>query len=154
MALDSLFGSFGGTRGSGFGGRATGGRFASIYGYHDGQAITDPQQMAQIRQQQNAPAQQPARGPSNDFFAQLAGLMGGAAPAGQPTGNPNIPQKKPFNLGQSIQNIGFGRGPVTHGGLGPYGGIAKEDQRKMFEGRLRQFGYNNPPARGGFGGFR
>lgn len=135
-----MFGGFGGTRGGGFGGRATGGRFANIYGYNDGKAVTDPQQMAQIRQQQNAPAQQPARGPGNDFFSQLAGLMGGAAPAGQPTGNPNIPQRQPLDFSSMFSRTGQYRPVIAPGGVGPYGGIAEGDRRQMFEGRARGFG--------------
>jgi hypothetical protein len=154
VAYDPIFGGFGGTRGGGFGGRATGSRFANIYGYNQGQAVTNPQQWAQMQAQQNQPVQQPSNpGPGNDFFSQLAGLMGGAAPGNKPAGNPNV-ARQPFNLGQAIAQPGSQyRAVTTPGGVGPYGGIAQGDQRKMFEGRARGFGSmgSSPFSSGGYG---
>lgn len=155
MAYDFLSGQFGATRGSGFGGRATGGRFANIYGYNQGQAVTDPQQMAQIRQQQTQPVSNP--GASNDFFSQLAGLINQQqASGGSPMQNPNV-QPRQTNPFQSMFNAGnsFNRNSQirTDGGVGPYGGIRPENQRAMFEGRARGFGsMGQSPFR--FGGGR
>jgi hypothetical protein len=154
VAYDFLSGQFGATRGSGFGGRATGSRFANIYGYNNGQAVTDPQQMAQIQQQRNAAPQTSLPStPGDDFFAQLAGLV--ASPMQQqPSRNPNIPQYNQGNWRQTMMNPGSQyRQIVTPGGVGPYGGIAREDRQKMFEGRARGFGsMGQSPFR--FGGGR
>lgn len=147
MAYNFLSGQYGQTRGSGFAGRATGGRFANIYGYQDGKAITDPQQMAQIKQQQGMAPQSPAPAGGQDFFSQLAGLFGGSAPSATPAGNPNIPQRKPIDFGSVFSRNSQYRPVIAPGGVGPYGGIAEGDRRAMFEGRARGFGS------GGYGSF-
>lgn len=154
MPLDALFGSFGGTRGSGYGGRASGTRFANIYGYdQQGNAVNNQQQWNQMQQQQNAPSPGYGPQPGGDFFSQLAGLFG----APQQQGPAKQPAQKPqYNLQQAITAPGNQYRPViAPGGTGPYGGIAQGDRRAMFEGRARGFGSSQSPYRSvPFGGRR
>lgn len=130
----------------GFGGYQTGDYFKSVYGYDDaGNAVNNPQQWNQIQQQRmgmgqpKPPQQAPLSG--NDFFSQLAGLMGSGMPAQAAGPNPNIPAQGQFNLGQAIANPGNQyRQIITPGGQGPYGGVSKEGQRAMFEGNAKAWG--------------
>lgn len=143
----------------GFAGRPTGTYFKSIYGYDDmGNPVHSQADMNKIQQQRmgigqpTAPQQNPNAG--NDFFAALAGLMGGNMQGGPqaPMGgaNPNIPQRQPFDLGKAIAAPGNQfRQVITPGGQGPYGGVSPEGQRAMFEGTGRAWGQFMQNQQGG-----
>ena len=152
MAYDFLSGQFGATRGSGFAGRATGSRFANIYGYNNGEAVTDQNQWNQLQQQQQQQLTNP--GASNNFFSQLAGLMGPQQSAQAPAKNPNVGYWSQTGLPASAASKAINRYQPpqvrTDGGVGPYGGISEANRRNMFLGRLRGIGMSqSSPYRAG-----
>jgi hypothetical protein len=133
---------------SGYAGRQQGGRFAAYYGRDEnGNLRTGPSGQAQPTPA--APAAAPGMnqgGGQADFFAQLAGLLGG--PQGAPTtmgagggGYTNGPYganayAQEAARMQGLRDASQGMQMVTGGGQGPTGGVSKEVQRGGMRGRM------------------
>ena len=133
---------------SGYAGRQQGGRFAAYYGRDEnGNLRTGPEGQAQPTPA--APAAAPGMnqgGSQADFFAQLAGLLGG--PQGAPTTmgaggggytngpyGPNAYAQEAARM-QGLRDASQGMQMVTGGGQGPTGGVSKEVQRGGMRGRM------------------
>jgi hypothetical protein len=132
----------------GYAGRQQGGRFAAYYGRDEnGNLRTGPSGQAQPTPA--APAAAPGMnqgGSQADFFAQLAGLLGG--PQGAPTTmgaggggytngpyGPNAYAQEAARM-QGLRDASQGMQMVTGGGQGPTGGVSKEVQRGGMRGRM------------------
>ena len=136
----------------GYAGRQQGGRFAAYYGRdQDGNLRTGSSGQAQPTPA--APAAAPGMnqgGGQADFFAQLAGLLGG--PQGAPTtmgagggGYTNGPYganayAQEAARMQGLRDASQGMQMVTGGGQGPTGGVSKEVQRGGMRGRATAAG--------------
>lgn len=133
---------------SGYAGRPSGGRFAAYYGRDEnGNLRTGPSGQAQPTPAAPAPAPGMNQGGGQaDFFAQLAGLLGG--PQGAPTTmgaggggytngpyGPNAYAQEAARM-QGLRDASQGMQMVTGGGQGPTGGVSKEVQRGGMRGRM------------------
>lgn len=168
------------TNAAGFGGRQVGDYFSGSYFNPDtGRLQGSPYVSQQV--QSTAPAARPyvqgqpfAPPAQMDFFAQLAGLVGGGAPQGMQA----PPQQQGQQFGTSGGNLWTGQfqgGPsrpvVTPGGQGRYGGVSPAGQQQMMRGYGQAYsnqqggmygkqggGFGNPlsnlPYGGGNGLFR
>ena len=137
---------------SGYAGRQQGGRFAAVYGRdQDGNLRTGPAGQAQPTPAAPAPAPGMNQGGSQaDFFAQLAGLLGGqqgapttmGAGGGGYTNGPygaNAYAQEAARM-QGLRDASQGFNMVTGGGQGPGGGVSERVQRGGMAGRATAAG--------------